>query len=76
MTADGHQRGRRDRDQMVDGFTTTCAFSAYRHLSCEFKSCSWRGLLDTALCDKVCQVGDFLRVLQFHLPIKLTQRYD
>jgi hypothetical protein len=24
-------------------------------LSCEFESCSWRGVLDTTLCDKVCQ---------------------
>jgi hypothetical protein len=32
---------------MVVGFTTTCtyAFSAYHH---------YRGLLDTTLCDKVC----------------------
>jgi len=31
MTAYGHHRGRRGRDQMVDGFTTTCAFSSCRH---------------------------------------------
>jgi hypothetical protein len=24
-------------------------------LVCEFKSCSWRGELDSTLCDKVCQ---------------------
>jgi hypothetical protein len=29
-----HQ-GRRGRDRMVVGFTTTCATSAYHHLSCE-----------------------------------------
>jgi len=23
--------------------------------SCEVESCSWRGVLDTTLCDKVCQ---------------------
>jgi len=35
-------------------FTTTCAISAYHH-SCEFKSCSWQGILDTTLCNKICQ---------------------
>jgi len=30
-------------------------FSAYHHQRCEFKSCSWRVVLDTTLCDKVCQ---------------------
>jgi len=44
---------RHDRDHMVVGFTITCATSAYDHWSCEFKSCSWRGVLDT-LCDKDC----------------------
>ena len=33
---------------MVVGFTTTCAI-------CEFKSTSWWGVLDTAVCNKVCQ---------------------
>ena len=48
--------GRRGRDRMVVGFTTTCAISAYHHYSCEFKPCLWRGVLDTALCDKVFAV--------------------
>ena len=39
--------GRRGR--MVVGFTTTCAISASHH------KCSRRGVLDTILCDKVCQ---------------------
>ena len=43
------------RDRMVNGFTTIYAISAYHPLSCEFESCSWRGVLDTTLCDKVCQ---------------------
>ena len=30
-------RGRRDRDHMVVGFTTTCVISAYHHESCEFE---------------------------------------
>jgi hypothetical protein len=40
------------RDHMVIGLTTTCAIIAYQ---CEFEPCSWRGVLDTTLCDKVCQ---------------------
>ena len=42
-------------DRMVVGFTTTCAINAYHHKRCEFEPCSWQGLLDTTLCDKVCQ---------------------
>jgi hypothetical protein len=47
--------GRRGRDRMVVGFTTTSNISAYHHYSCEFEPLSWRGVLDTTLCDKVCQ---------------------
>jgi len=42
----------------LQNLTTTCAISAYHHQSCEFKSSSWQGVLDTTLCDiitdKVC----------------------
>jgi hypothetical protein len=31
--------------------TTTYAVSAYHHWSCEFEPRSWRGVLDTSLCD-------------------------
>ena len=31
------------------------AVSAYHHSSCEFESRLWRGVVDTTLCDKVCQ---------------------
>jgi hypothetical protein len=48
-----YQRGRRGRDRIVVGFTTTHAISAYHHLRCEFESYSWRGVLDTTLCHKV-----------------------
>ena len=48
-------RGCHDQDRMVIGFTTTCAISAYHRLSCEFEPRSWQGVLDTTLCDKVCQ---------------------
>ena len=50
-----HHRDRHSRDRMVVGFTTTCAISAYRHSHCEFEPNSLRGVLDTPLCDKVCQ---------------------
>jgi len=46
---------RHGRDHMVVGLTTTCAISAYHHYSCAFKPRSWRGVLDTTLCDNVCQ---------------------
>jgi hypothetical protein len=42
-------------DRMIVGFTTTCTISAYQHYICEFKSRSWRGVLDTTLRDKVFQ---------------------
>jgi len=45
-----HLGGRRGRVRMVVGFTTTCAIK-----SCEFESRSWRGVLNTTLCDEVCQ---------------------
>ena len=42
---------------MVGGFITTCTYAigAYHHYCCEFESCSWRGVLDSTLCDKICQ---------------------
>jgi hypothetical protein len=44
------------RDHMVVAFTTTYAISAYNHKRCEVESGrSWRGVLNTTLCDKVCQ---------------------
>ena len=55
---------------MVVGFTTTCAINVYHHLSCEFELCSWQSVLDTTLCDRVCQllgqVSGFLQVLDHH----------
>jgi hypothetical protein len=47
--------GSRGRDRMVVGFTTNCTISANHHWSCEFEPCSWVGVLDTTLCDNVCQ---------------------
>jgi len=48
-------RVRRVRDRMVVGFTTTYALSVHHHYRCELEPRSWRGVFDTALCDKVCQ---------------------
>jgi hypothetical protein len=47
--------GRRGFDRMVVGFTTKYAISAYHHFSCKLKCDSWRSILDTTLCDDVCQ---------------------
>ena len=56
-------RGRRGHDRMVVGFTTTNVHVPMQSVPITtkvvslFESCSWRGVLDTALhvCDKVCQ---------------------
>jgi len=45
----------RGRNRLVVGFTTTYAISAYHHYSCEVEFRSWRDVLDTTVCDKVCQ---------------------
>jgi len=47
---------RRGRDCMVVGLATTGAINAYHHWSCEFESCLWWGVLDTTLCDEICQL--------------------
>jgi hypothetical protein len=49
--------------------------SAYHHYSCEFESHSRRGVPDTTLCDKVCQLrkfGGFPWQVQLPLSIILT----
>ena len=48
-------RERRGRDSVVVGFTSTYVISAYHQYTCEFESRSWIGVLDTTVCDKVCQ---------------------
>jgi len=45
--------GRRCR--VVVEFIATYAISAYHHYSCDLESHSWRVVVDTTLCDKVCQ---------------------
>jgi hypothetical protein len=58
---------RRGRDRMVVGFTTTYVINIYHHLSCQFESHSWRGALNTTLCDKV---------IPFHTNKETTWRKD
>jgi hypothetical protein len=48
-------RGHRCRDRMVLGFISTYAINVYDHNNCEFEPRSLRGVLDTTICDKVCQ---------------------
>ena len=54
-------RGHRCRDRMVDGFSTTCAISAYHHQHFVIKFVS-----------NLRQVGGFHWVLRCPPPIKLT----
>ena len=48
-------RSRRGRDCMVVEFTTACLISVYHHLTFDFESFPCQDVLDTTLCDKVCQ---------------------
>jgi len=66
-------RGRRGRDRIVVGFTTTYAISAYQHW-CGFESRSGRGVQHYVIkfVSDLRQVRGFLRVLRFPPPIKLT----
>jgi len=72
-------RVRRGRDRMVVGFTTTCAISAYHHLSCEFEPCSGEVYSIQHYVIKFVsylrQVGGFLRAIRFPSPIK-TDRHN
>ena len=68
--------GHRGRDRMVVGFTTTCAISAHHHLSCEDEPRSWRGVLDTTLCDKVCQLFATGRLFSLSTPVSSTNKTD
>ena len=79
MTSDNEPnstRGNHGHDRMVVGFTTTCAISAYRHQDCELEFRSWPGVINTTyvitFVSDLWQVGGFLWVLFYPLPIKLT----
>ena len=50
-----YKSGRHGRYPMLVRFTTTYEISAYQRWRYDFKSCSCRCVLDTTLCDKVCQ---------------------
>ena len=69
-------RGNRGHDHNVDGFTTTYAICAYQHYICEFEPCSWRGVLDTTLCDKVCQRLVTGRWFSPGTPVSFTNKTD
>ena len=69
-------RGRRGRDRMVVGFTTTYTINSYHHWSCEFESRSWRGVLDTTLCDTVCQWFAAGRWFSPGIPVSFTNIAD
>ena len=65
-------KGRRGRDRMVVGFTTTYAISTY-YRWCEFESRSGRGVQHYVIkfVKDLRQVGGFLRILRFPPQIKL-----
>ena len=64
----------RRRDRTVVRYTTTYVICAYHHWSCEFESCSGRGIQHYVIKfdSDLLQVGGFLRALRFLPPIKLT----
>ncbi len=59
---------------MVVGLTTTYVISANHHYSCEFEPRSWRGVLDTTICDKVCQWLEAGRWFSPSTPISSTNK--
>ena len=69
-----HLRGRRGRDRMVVGFTTTYVISAYHHWCFVFESRSGRGVQHYVMkfVSDLRQVSGFLWVIWFPPPIKLT----
>jgi hypothetical protein len=49
------KRSHHGHNCMVVGFTTTHAISVYHHWCQMFEYCSWWGVCDATLSDKVCQ---------------------
>jgi len=68
--------GRRGRNRRVVGFTTTCAISAHHHWSCEFEPRSWQCVLNTTLCDIVCQWLAAGRWFSPDTPVSSTNKTD
>ena len=69
-------RSRGGRDRIVGRFTIACTSSAYDHQSCEFDPRSWSGVLDTTLCDKVCQRLSADRWISPSTPVSPTNKTD
>ena len=63
-------------DNMGVGYITTCAISAYHHWICEFEPHSWRGVLNTTLCDKVCQLLATGQWFSLDPPVSSTNKTD
>ena len=54
-------------------------YLCYHHLCCEFEFHSWRGVLDTTLCDRVCQwlvIGCCISPGTLVSSINKTDRHD
>ena len=64
-------RGRRDRDRIVVGFTTSCANSTYHHLSVSSNPTQATQHYVIKFVSDLRQVDGFLWVLRFPPPIKL-----
>ena len=72
-----HSKDSRGRGRMMGGFTTPCAISALSPLKFESRSC--RCVLDTTLCDTVCQwlaIGWWFSLGTPLSPINKTDRHD
>jgi len=63
-------------DRMVVGFATTYTISAYHHWRSEIESRSRWGVLDTTLCDKVCQWLATCRWFSPNTPVSSTHKTD
>ena len=54
--------------------STNYAVSAYHLWSCEIETHAWRGVLDTTLCDKVCQCLTAGRWFSLDTPASFTNK--
>jgi hypothetical protein len=61
---------------LIYGFTTAYAISAYHHLCCEFEFYSWWGVLDTTVHDKVCQWPAAGQWFSPGSPVSFTNKND
>jgi len=60
----------------IYNYTNCALISTYHHWSCAFKSCSWCGVLDTTLCDKVHQWLVAGWWFSFGTPVSYTNKTD